>query len=152
MDFVVEQYNWWRAGHIVFVIFWMAALLFLPRKFVYQFRTPVNSAASADLINQQKVLIRIIMNPSGMGAWLFGVLLLFANYGRSGSLEIFQQPAWIIKLVLVVIMSCFHVFYLISHKNFCYENRTHSEKFWRILNEGPAILSILIVVTAVVYI
>jgi len=152
MNFIVENYNWWRAGHIIFVIFWMASLLFLPRKFVYQFATKVGSEASKNLIEQQKKLIKIIMNPSLIGVWLFGVLLILANFGHSGNWLVFTQQAWVIKLLAVIIMTGFHMFYLRQHRQFSNENRTYSKKFWLFLNEAPALLSVLIVIVAVVYI
>jgi putative membrane protein len=151
MDWIVEHYNWWRAGHIIFVIFWMAGLLFLPRQFVYQFQTEPESKSSKVLIFQQKRLIRIILNPAMVGVWVFGILLLASVYGRSGSGAVFGQLPWIIKLSSVTLVSLIHFFYLAAHKNFAREYRTYSEKFWRLINEAPALLSILIVITAVVF-
>ncbi len=151
MNFIAEQYNWWRAGHIIFVIFWMAALLFLPRQFVYQFQTKPGSKASKTLIEQHSRLVRIIMNPAGLMTWFFGILLLTSVTARAGTTELFMQPAWILKLTLVLIMTGIHEFYVRQQRKFATEIRTRSERFWRRMNEVPAVLAIVIVITAVVF-
>jgi len=151
MNFIVENYNWWRAGHLIFVIFWMAGLMFLPRKFVYQFQTKPGSAASQALILQQQKLIKIILNPSLVFVWVFGGLLLLSAGGQAGSWTVFGQTSWIIKLVSVSMVTAIHFYYLAHHKFFAKEQRTKTEKFWRVMNEVPAVLAIIIVITAVVF-
>ncbi|PHR63128.1 MAG: TIGR00701 family protein [Robiginitomaculum sp.] len=151
MNLIAEHYDWWRAGHIIFVIFWMAALLFLPRQFVYQFQTKLGSKAAKALIEQQGRLVRIIMNPAGLMTWVFGLLLLTSVTARAGTMDVFMQPAWILKLILVLVMTGIHEFYLRQQRKFAVDTRPHSERFWRMMNEVPAVLAIVIVITAVVF-
>ncbi len=151
MDFISEHYTWWRAGHIVFVIFWMAGLLILPRKFIYQFDAKPGSKQSKALIKQQKQLIKMVLNPSFMLVWGFGCCLLVSVFVQNGSASIFLKPAWIVKLLSISLMSGIHMFYLNQHRKFSAEMRTKTPKFWRIMNEIPAMLSIIIVITAVVF-
>ncbi len=151
MIFIAEHYDWWRAGHIIFVIFWMAALLFLPRQFVYQFQTEPGSKAAKALIEQQGRLVRVIMNPAGLMTWVFGLLLLTSVAARSGTVEVFMQLAWIIKLTLVLVMTGIHEFYLRQQRKFADDIRVRSERFWRMMNEVPAVLAMVIVITAVVF-
>lgn len=150
MNFIIENYNWWRAGHIIFVIFWMAGLLFLPRQFVYQFQVVANSDASRALIEQQARLIRIILKPSALMVWLFGILLFISIKGQANSWQVFASVPWAIKIISVISMTGIHGFYTSQHKSFAQQKPTKTENFWRIMNEAPALLAIIIVITAVV--
>lgn len=149
MEFVSNHYDWWRAGHIIFVIYWVAGLLILPRYFIHQWEAEPGSDVTARIIKRQKMLISIVLNPSLVMSWLFGILLILVHAG--GGFGFLLQPAWLIKLGLVLIVTAMHFFYLFEHQHFARGERTRSEKFWRMINEVPAILTIFIVITAVVY-
>jgi protoporphyrinogen IX oxidase len=152
MNFMAEYYDVWRAGHIFSVMAWMAGLLYLPRLFVYHFKAKPGGELEASLIVQERKLLQIIMNPAFVLTWIFGIMLIFSDAGRAGGWSIFASPPWITKFVLVSAMTGVHHYYAIARKRFARNERPLSEKKWRILNEMPAALAILIILTAVVWI
>ncbi len=152
MSFLAENYDYWRAGHILSVIAWMAGLLYLPRLFVYHFSAKRGGELEASLVLQEERLLRIIMNPAFVLTWVFGILLVFSNAGRAGGWFVFLTPPWITKFILISLMTGMHHFYALARKQFAEGKRPYTEKQWRIINEIPAILAILIVMTAVVWI
>jgi len=152
MEFLAQNYDWWRAGHIISVIAWMAGMLYLPRLFVYHFRARPGDELDKTLIIQEQKLLRLIMNPAFVLTWIFGVLLVFSNAGRAGGWSLFLSPPWAVKFTLVIIMTVVHHGFALARKRFAGGGRPLSEKAWRILNEVPAILMIFIVLTAVVWI
>lgn len=152
MEFIGNHFDWWRAGHIIFVIYWVAGLLILPRYFIHQWEAEPGSDVAARIVKRQKMLIKIVLNPSLVFVWSFGILLILAHASWDGGFGFLKQPAWITKLVLVTVVTCMHFFYLLEQRQFSQGHRTRSRKFWRTINEIPAILTIFIVIVAVVYI
>ncbi len=151
MDFLAQNYNWWRAGHIIFVIAWMAGLLYLPRLFIYHFQSVKGGELDLCLIDQERRLLRIIMNPAMVMTWVFGVLLIFSNAGRANGWIIFLSVPWAVKFILVSLMTGIHHWYALVRKRFANGERPGTQKNWRFLNEVPAVLAIFIVLTAVVW-
>jgi putative membrane protein len=137
-------YSWLRAFHILAVIAWMAGLLYLPRLYVYHMGAAAGGELEGALKAQERRLLRVIMNPAMIAAWTFGVLMLAANPG------LLPQPWMLAKLVLVVAMTGLHHIYSSARKTFERGQRPRSERFWRMINEAPAVLAILIVILAVV--
>jgi putative membrane protein len=96
------------------------------------------------LLIQERNLLKIILNPALIAVWVLAIVMIAANPG------LFSQGWFHFKLLLVLLMSGIHGFYAASAKKFAKGERPRSEKFWRIMNEGPAILVIIIVLLAVV--
>ena len=126
--------------HIISVITWMAALFYLPRLFVYHSTKEIGSDSSETFKVMEAKLLKIIANPSLIFVWISGLVLL----GYKG-LEIWL----ILKMFLVMAMTIFH-FYL-NFLRIGFENDTNqkTEKFFRIINEIPTILLLVIVVLVV---
>jgi len=143
-------YDWLRGLHIVSVIFWMAGLLYLPRLYVYQFQAQPGGELETTLIVQQRRLYRGIMTPAMVAAWLFGILLLLSNAGRSGGWIFIHTIPWAVKLLAVIVMTGVHGMYGAARRKFAEGQRPRSEKFWRMMNEVPAVLAIVIVLVATV--
>ncbi len=152
MIFLAEHYDYWRAGHILSVIAWMAGLLYLPRLFIYHYGAKKGGELEETLILQEQRLLRVIMNPAFVLTWVFGILLVFSNAGRAGGWEIFLSWAWISKFTLITIMTLLHHYFAIVRKKLAQGERPLSQTKWRFINELPALLAVFIVLIAVVWI
>lgn len=134
---------WLLAFHIIAVITWMAGLLYLPRLFVYHTQTKPGSEGSERFKVMERKLLKGIINPSMIAVWILGPLLAWLT---SAYLDLWLQ----IKFVLVLILSAIHGLLVRYWKAFRDDRNIHSECFYRILNEIPAILMVLIVILVVV--
>jgi len=137
------MYPWLLAFHIIAVIAWMAGMLYLPRLFVYHCDADVGSIQSETFKVMERRLLRAIINPAMILTWLLGLWLAFA----SG----FYAAHWLqAKFILVLAMSGVHGVLAKYVREFAADRRRKSQKFFRILNEIPTVLMILIVILAVV--
>lgn len=143
-DFLLTHYLWVKSLHLVAVMSWLAGLFYLPRLFVYHADAPAGSELSETFKIMERKLLRIIMNPAMIIAWLAGLAMIWANP------ELMSQGWMHAKLTLVVIMTVFHHQLGVWRKNFLVDKNTRSHKFYRKVNEIPTILMILIVIFAVV--
>jgi putative membrane protein len=138
-----DLYLWIKALHIIAVISWMAGLLYLPRLFVYHTDAPVGSAQSETFKVMEQRLYRVIMQPAMGLSWLLGLYLAWSVYGFQGG--------WLhAKLALVVLLSGVQHHYGRAVKAFAEDRNTTSGRQWRIWNEAPALLMMLIVILVVV--
>ncbi len=136
-------YGWIKAFHIIAVIAWMAGMLYLPRLFVYHCAAEKGSVQSETFKVMERRLLRAIINPAMIATWVFGLWLAWlgpdSHYGWFAS-------GWLqAKLVLVVALSALHGFFARWVKDFAADRNRHSPRFYRIINEVPTILMILIV-------
>lgn len=145
IDFLSAHYAWIKAFHIISVIFWMAGMLYLPRLFVYHHGAAAGGELEAALLKQEHGLLRIILTPSLIAMWLFAFLMIAANAGY-----LFSAGWFHIKLLLVLALSGVHGFYAAAARKFAAGERPRTERFWRMINEAPAIAVIVIVLLAVV--
>ena len=136
-------YLLYKALHLIAVISWMAGLLYLPRIFVYHSETKDKSQSETFKVMERK-LYSYIMMPAMILSWLFGLLLIH-SLGFSIFLELWMQ----IKTVSILLLTHYH-FYLGKHlRMFASNNSNKSSKFFRIINEVPTILLIVIVFVVV---
>jgi putative membrane protein len=147
---IIDAYDWLRALHILSVIAWMAGLLYLPRLFVYHSQAKPDGELDKALKKQERGLLKIIMNPAMVAAWVFGLLLVWSNAERAGSWAIFLNWAWIAKFVLIWIMTGLHHVFALQFKKFQTDSNLWSHKQYRVWNEMPFIVAIAIVFIAVV--
>lgn len=143
-EILSQHYEWLRALHIISIIAWMAGLLYLPRLFVYHADAEKGSELSETLKIMERRLLRIIMNPAMIFAWLFGGGMLWANPGM------FSEPWMHMKLTAVVLMTGLHHVFVRWMKTFGKDENTRPAKFYRFANEAPTVLMIIIVIMAVV--
>jgi protoporphyrinogen IX oxidase len=137
------MYLWLKAFHIIAVIAWMAGMLYLPRLFVYHCKAEPGSAQSEIFKVMEWRLLRLIINPAMIATWVLGLLLVWLGG--------WHQAHWMqAKFVLVILMSVVHGFFVRWVKDFAADRNTHSQKFYRLANEIPTILLILIVILVVV--
>lgn len=144
-DFIIDHYLWFKALHVIAVISWMAGLLYLPRLFVYHADAAKGSATSETFKIMELRLYRYIMGPASIATWLFGGLMLYGNWDG------IMNAGWMhAKLTLVVLMTGFHHALGVWRKKFARDENVKSAKFYRIANEVPTLILILIVILAVV--
>ena len=139
-------YHWVKAFHIIAVIAWMCGMLYLPRLFVYHSRVPVGGEASELFKEMERKLMRIIINPAMIAAWLLGGWLIY----MTGALDP-QNGTWMHwKLTLLIGMQITHAMMSRYRKAFLRDERPKSEKYFRIFNEVPTVLMIGIICLVVV--
>jgi protoporphyrinogen IX oxidase len=137
-------YDWIKALHVISIIAWMAGLLYLPRLFVYHCDVAVGSEASETFKVMERRLLRAIMNPAMIAAWIFGITLLVLN-------PAWFQMGWIhAKLLFVVLLTVSHMLMARWRREFAENRNTRPQRFFRIANEVPTLLMIGIVIFVVV--
>ena len=145
MNFLVAAYPWIKALHIISVIAWMSGLLYLPRLFVYHADAPAGSPASETFKIMERKLARLIMLPAMIATLLFGLVLA----GVPGLID--WKMGWIHgKLLLVVLLLVFQHFLSVWRRDFERDANKRSAKFYRMVNELPALAMGIIVILVVV--
>ena len=136
----MNSYLLFKSLHLIAVISWMAGLLYLPRIFVYHVENLKDKNTSSVFKTMERKLYFYIMTPAMILTWVFGLILI-----SSLGFEVLST-AWIkLKLLLVILLTLYH-FYLSKLLNdFNLDQNIKSSKFFRIINEVPTILLILIV-------
>jgi putative membrane protein len=130
---------WFLAFHIIAVIAWMAGMLYLPRLFVYHTETVPGAADSERFKRMETKLLKAIMNPAMIAVWILGPLLAWLT----GS----YLDTWLhIKFVLVLALSGMHGLNVKLWREFQNDSRARSARYYRIINEVPALLMVLIVI------
>lgn len=139
------MYLWIKAVHILAVISWMAMLLYLPRLMVYHCGAEIGSQQSETFKVMQRRLLRGIGTPAMLVSWALGLYLVISGgYLSDGTF-------WAhIKILLVVVMSALHMRFAWHVKRFAADENRHSERYFRFMNEAPALLMVFIVVLVVV--
>ncbi len=136
-------YYWLKAGHIIFVIFWMAGLFMLPRFFVYHQECPADSPENALWIERERKLLKIILTPSLIVVWVLGLLLAY-------SVGAFAEGWFHAKLALVLALSAYHGWLVSYSKQLARGERRLQGKTLRMLNEIPGVAAAVIVILVVV--
>ena len=139
-NFLVDNYSLIKAFHVISMVAWMAALLYLPRLFVYHTTVKKNSDTSEMLKIMEYRLQKYIMNPAMLLTLLFGIFLLktdgVINWGEK----------WIyFKLLAVFLLLLVHHLLTKYRKDFYMDNNNRSKKFYKILNEVPTALLVIII-------
>jgi protoporphyrinogen IX oxidase len=143
MQVLAMIYLWLKAGHVVFVIFWMAGLFMLPRYFVYHQEAEPGSAENALWTDREGKLLRIILWPSLVIVWLLGLALAMTTGA-------FSQGWFHAKFVLVIALTGYHVWLAGYHKALARGQRRLTGRRLRLLNEVPGVAAALIVVLVVI--
>jgi len=136
-------YLWLKALHIIAAISWMAGLLYLPRLFVYHAAAAPGSELAETFKTMERRLLKFIMVPAMTVTWVIGLVLVLQ--GQWFGAGWFQA-----KFVLVVAMTIMHGLFAHWVNEFRFDRNTHSQNFYRIINEIPTILMIVIVILATV--
>ena len=140
-----ELYPWLKVGHIVSLIAWMAGMFYLPRLYVYHAeQAAVGSDLDRTFQVMERKLLKLIMNPAMVSTWVFGLLLI-----AMGMFDWSAAWSWI-KLAGVIGMTGVHGWLAARRRDFAEGRNTRAGRTYRIANEVPTLLMLLIVVMVVV--
>jgi putative membrane protein len=139
-------YRWELAFHIVSFTAWMAGLFYLPRLYVYHCQTAPGSVESARFKVMERRLLKQITTPAMLATWFFGILLILTP----GAVD-WHAAWWWTKFISVILMSGFHGACSKWRKNFLNDANVKPERFYRIANEVPTLLMLVIVFAVVVF-
>ncbi|NHN89085.1 protoporphyrinogen oxidase HemJ [Acetobacter conturbans] len=145
IDGLLPWYPWIKAFHLMSVMAWMAGLFYLPRLFVYHCQVSSGSAESERFKTMERLLLRAIMNPAMVASLFFGVLLVMTP----GVIN-WMAGWWHVKMAALLAMFAFHGFCARWRSDFARDENTHSERFYRIANEAPTLLMMVIVIMVIV--
>ncbi len=142
-DVLAVTYYWLKAGHLIFVIFWIAGLFMLPRYFVYHQECPADSPQNAVWIDRERKLLKIILLPSIIVVWVLGLLLAWYT-------DAFSQGWFHAKLALVLALSAFHGWLASYAKALARGERRLQGRRLRMLNEVPGVVAAIVVILVVI--
>jgi putative membrane protein len=136
------MYEWIKAVHVIAIIAWMAGMLYLPRLFVYHCDAEPGVQSETFKVMERR-LLKAIINPAMIATWVLGLWLAWA----SG----LYRAHWLqAKVLLVLVLSGLYGLFVRWVHDFAQDRNQHSQRFYRIINEVPALLMIVIVILAVV--
>lgn len=137
------MYEWIKAFHVMAVISWMAGMLYLPRLMVYHAEAQIGSIQSETFKVMERRLLKGIINPAMIATWVLGLYLAWYGFAFKGG--------WLhAKLLLVIILSGIHGILVRRVKDFAADRNGRSARYYRILNEVPALLMVGIVILVIV--
>ncbi len=140
--FLGEAYLWVKALHIIAVIAWMAGMLYLPRIYVYHCEAEAGSAQSETFKVMERRLLRAIIDPAMIAAWVLGFMLV-------AHLDLWSEGWMHGKFALLVAMQLIHAAFARWRRHFAADANRHAARFYRIVNEVPTVLMIAIVLLVV---
>jgi protoporphyrinogen IX oxidase len=142
----MDVYNWVKAFHVIVVIAWMAGMFYLPRLYVYHVGAAPGSELSETLKIMENRLLRFIINPAMIATWVLGLILIFGF-----DVIDMRTAGWLhVKLTAVVLLTIFHIMLARWRKDFAADRNTRSAGFYRVMNEVPTVLLIIIVIMVIV--
>ena len=145
-DFLAAYYLWIKACHVISVIAWMAGLFYLPRLFVYHVEQ-VQAGSPTDAMFQvmERRLLKAIINPASVATWLFGLALVFTP----GIVDWTEIWPWS-KAICVIAMTIFHHWLGRRRKDFVAGSNHVTSRQYRMMNEVPTVLMMIIVISVIV--
>jgi putative membrane protein len=138
-------YPWTKALHVVSMVAWMAGMFYLPRLFVYHCDLRPGSAESERFKVMERRLLRQIINPAMIATWVFGVILVLTP----GVID-WSWGWWHVKLAAVLLMSGFHGMMSRWRRDFLADRNVRPQRFYRLMNEVPTVLLLVIVIMVIV--
>ena len=145
VEALAPLYPWTKALHLLSVFAWMAGLFYLPRLYVYHTAAAPGSETSETFKAMERRLLRAIMNPAMIAAWLFGAALVLTP----GVVD-WRAGWWHGKAAGFVAMTAFHMHLAAARRGFEADSRPRTGRYWRLANEAPTLLLMLIVVMVIV--
>ena len=142
-DIIALTYLWLKAGHIIFMVFWVAGLFMLPRQGIYILDHAAGSEGEAKWADRMSKLRKIILTPSMVIVWVLGLLMAW----QSGA---FSQGWFHAKLLLVLGLTGYHGWLVSKTKKMALGERPLTEKQLRLFGEVPGLLLVVIVILVVV--
>ena len=147
IDYLIAIYAWLKAGHIISVISWMAGIFYLPRLFVHHSeKVEVPSQTDRLFSMMESKLLKVIMTPAMLATWGFGLSLAMIP----GVLDWSDIWPWV-KLISIIAMTWFHFWLAKRQRDFELGDNQLTGKTYRIMNEVPTVLLLVIVIMVVVH-
>jgi putative membrane protein len=144
-EILLNYYEWIKAAHVIAIIAWMAGMLYLPRLFVYHASAKPGSELSETLKIMERRLLKFIVTPAMIATWVFGLSLLYAIP------DLLFAHGWMhVKLTAVLLLSGVHGVLAKHTRLFAQDKNTKSAGYFRVLNEIPTVLMIVIIVMVIV--
>lgn len=146
LEFLAAIYPWAKSLHVISVVAWMAGLFYLPRLYVYHVEQVTRGSQTDDLFQTMEYkLLRLIMNPAMVATWIFGLCLVFTP----GIVDWSEIWPWT-KAIAVLSMTWFHHWLGLRRKEFVAGTNTRNGRKYRLMNEVPTLLLVVIVVSVIV--
>lgn len=145
MTWLLPFYLWIKSLHVISMVAWMAGMLYLPRLFVYHCDVKRGTAESERFKVMEYRLLKFIINPAMIATWIFGVLLA----ATPGIID-WTAGWWHVKLLSVILMTGAAGALSARRRAFMMDRNTKSQRYFRILNEVPTVLLIIIVIMVIV--
>jgi putative membrane protein len=145
IDWLIHLYPWTKALHIIAMVAWMAGMFYLPRLYVYHCDLAPGSAESERFKVMEWRLLKQIINPAMIATWVFGTMLMLTP----GVID-WSSGWWHVKFACVLAMAGFHGALSKWRRMFMEDRNTRPQRFYRIANEVPTLLLVVIVVMVVV--
>ena len=145
MDWLGFATSWVKALHVISVIAWIAGMMYLPRLFVYHSAAEKGSVQSETFKVMERRLYRGIITPAMIATWVFGLTMVFTP----GIIDWHEGWVWV-KAVSVIALSGIHGFYGRQVRNFAADRNERPQGFFRVVNELPFVLVIVIVIMVIV--
>jgi putative membrane protein len=142
---VIAVYPWIKAFHVISIIAWVAGVLYLPRLYVYHCDVAAGSAESERFKVMERRLLKQIVMPAMIAAWVFGLLLVTVP----GVID-WHAGWWHVKLLFVLLLSGFTGALGKWRRDFLEDRNTRPQRFYRIANEVPTLLMVVIVIMVIV--
>jgi len=139
----MDTYLWLKALHVISIIAWMAGLFYLPRLFVYHTQQKTGSETSELFKIMERRLLKAIMNPAMIASWIFGLII-------AAKIHAFSEPWFHVKLLMVIGLTVFHIMLGKWRKDFEADKNQRTERFFRLINEVPTVLMIIIIIMVIV--
>ena len=144
IGFLAPYLLWTKSLHVIAVIAWMSAMFYLPRLYVYHCDVARGSEASERFKVMERRLLKQIMTPAMIATWCLGLLLVLTP----GAVD-WTAPWWHVKLTGVILMSGFHGAASKWRRDFLEDRNVRPQRFYRIANEVPTVLMVIIVIMAI---
>jgi putative membrane protein len=145
IDALAPFYLWTKSLHVISLIAWMAGQLYLPRLYVYHCEVARGSLESERFKVMERKLFKGIVNPAMIATFVFGILLVLTPGVVS-----WTAGWWHVKLTCVAVLIAFHVFLSRWRKDFLEDRNKRPQRFYRMVNEIPAVLMVVIVIMVIV--
>ncbi len=143
---MTSAYDLLRGLHIIAVIAWMAGLMMLPRLYAYHTETaPPGSEFDAHFLRWEGKVLKIILNPAMVLAWMFGLALVYVDSQIRG-IRFLWEPWMLTKIAGIIFLTTWQFLLLRSYKGFVAGRRDRTGKFWRMTNELPFLAAIVMVI------
>lgn len=138
-----QYYLWLKALHVLSIIAWMAAILYLPRLMVYHVAAPVGSLQYETFKVMERRLLRAIGTPAMISSWVFGLALIWVTQAWTAG--------WFhAKLAAVLGLTAVHMYLARAVRTFADDRNAHGDRFYRVVNEIPTLLMIVAVIMVIV--